>query len=309
MKLIVTGASGNYGRAAVEGILTRVPPADLIVMTRTPGKLADLAARGVTVRRGDFDDPDSLLEAFQGGDKLLMISTGRVGRRLPQHANAIRSAVGAGVKHIVYTSFIGAGGNSPALVVKEHGATEALLRESGLIWTALRDSQYTEAMVEAAAPLAIASGRWPASAGDGKIGFVTRRDCAAAAVAVMTTPGHENIAYDITGPELLSFRDIAALAAEVSGLPVEYVVVDDESLYRHFDSLGIPREAVDDQVVKGMPWSSNDMVSFEQGIRGGFLAVLSNDVETLTGRKPQTVRSVFLEHQQQLRALRPGTKN
>jgi len=309
MKLIVTGASGNYGRAAVEGILTRVPPADLIVMTRRPEKLADLAARGVTVRRGDFDDPASLLAAFKGGEKLLMISTGRVGRRLPQHTNAVRSAAQAGVKHIGYTAFIGAGGPSPALVVKEHSATEALLRQSGLIWTALRDSQYTEAMVEAAAPISIASGRWPASAGDGKVGFVTRRDCAAVAVAVMTTRGHENTAYNITGPELLSFRDVAAIAAEVSGHPIEYVVVDDESMYRHFDALGIPRDAVDDQMVKGVPWSSNDMVSFEQGIRGGFMAVLSDDVEKLTGQKPQSLRSVFLEHQQQLRAIQPAIRS
>ena len=200
-------------------------------------------------------------------------------------------------------------GPSPALVVKEHSATEALLRQSGLIWTALRDSQYTEAMVEAAAPISIASGRWPASAGDGKVGFVTRRDCAAVAVAVMTTRGHENTAYNITGPELLSFRDVAAIAAEVSGHPIEYVVVDDESMYRHFDALGIPRDAVDDQMVKGVPWSSNDMVSFEQGIRGGFMAVLSDDVEKLTGQKPQSLRSVFLEHQQQLRAIQPAIRS
>jgi NAD(P)H dehydrogenase (quinone) len=164
-------------------------------------------------------------------------------------------------------------------------------------------------MVEAAAPISIASGRWPASAGDGKVGFVTRRDCAAVAVAVMTTRGHENTAYNITGPELLSFRDVAAIAAEVSGHPIEYVVVDDESMYRHFDALGIPRDAVDDQMVKGVPWSSNDMVSFEQGIRGGFMAVLSDDVEKLTGQKPQSLRSVFLEHQQQLRAIQPAIRS
>jgi len=303
VKLIITGASGQYGRAAVEGVLQKVAPKDLIVMTRTPAKLADLAKRGVSVRHGDFDDPASLVEAFEGGDKLLMISTGRVGKRLPQHRNAIQSAVRAGVKHVVYTSFVGAGTGSPALAVKEHTATEELLRASELAWTALRDSQYADAMVDAAAPIAIASGRWPASAGDGKVGFVTRQDCVAAAVAVMTTRGHENTAYNITGPELLSFRDVAAITAEVSGRPIEYIVVDDEALYRHFDSLGIPREAVDDQVVKGVPWSSHDMVSFEQGIREGFLAVLSNDVEKLTGRRPRSLKSLFLENQAKLRAL------
>jgi NAD(P)H dehydrogenase (quinone) len=307
MKLIITGASGNYGRTAVEGILARVPASDITVMTRTPQKLDEFAKRGITVRAGDFDDPASLVEAFKGGEKLLLISTGRVGKRLLQHRNAIQAAVHAGVRHVVYTSFIGAGSGSPALVVQEHSATEDLLRQSGLVWTALRDSQYTEAMCDAAAPIAIAAGRWPASAAEGKVGFVTRRDCVAAAVAVMTTAGHENTAYNITGPELLSFRDVAAIAAGVSGHPIEYVVVDDDAMYRHFDSLGIPREAVDDQVVKGVPWSSNDMVSFEQGIRGGFMAVLSDHVEQLTGSKPQSLRSYFLEHAQRLRASRPGT--
>jgi len=306
MKLIITGASGNYGRAACEGILARIPAGDIVVMSRTPQKLDEFAKRGITVRRGDFDDATSLVEAFKGGEKLLVISTGRVGKRLPQHRNAIEAATRAGVRHVVYTSFVGAGSGSPALVVKEHSKTEELLRASGLVWTALRDSQYTEAMCDAAAPIAIATGRWPASAAEGKVGFVTRRDCVAAAVTVMTTTGHENTAYNITGPDLLSFRDVAAIAAEISGRSIEYVVVDDAAMYRHFDSLGIPREAVDDQVIKGVPWSSDDMVSFEQGIRGGFMAVLSDHVEQLTGRKPQSLRSYFLENSERLRAVKPG---
>jgi NAD(P)H dehydrogenase (quinone) len=307
MKVIVSGASGNYGRLAVAGLLERIPAGDLILMTRRPEKLAELRTQGADVRYGDFDDPVSLLSTFKGGEKLLMISTGRVGKRLPQHRNAIEAAVKAGVRHIVYTSFVNAGGANPALVAREHGATEDMLRGSGIAWTAMRDSQYGDAMVEAAAPIAIETGRWFASAREGRIGFVTRRDCAAAAVAVLTTPGHENKVYNITGPQLLSFRQVAELTAQVSGHPVEYTVVDDEGMYRMFDSLGVPREAVDDQVVSGIPWSSNDMVSFERAIREGFLDLLSNDVEKLTGRKPQTLRSLFLEHQEKLRAVRPRT--
>lgn len=307
MKVIISGASGNYGRLAVAGLLKQLPASELILMTRRPEKLAAFKQQGADVRYGDFDDPEALLATFKGGDTLLMISTGRVGKRLPQHRNAIEAAVKCGVRHIVYTSFVNAGGDNPALVAKEHGATEEMMRSSGLAWTAMRDSQYADAMLEAAAPLAIQTGRWFASAREGRIGFVTRRDCAAAAVAVLTTPGHENIIYNITGPELLSFRQVAALTAQISGHPVEYTVVDDEGMYQMFDSLGIPREAVDDQSVSGIPWSSNDMVSFERAIREGFLDLLSDDFEKLTGRKPQSLGSLFLEHRDQLRAIVPQT--
>ncbi len=309
MKLIISGASGNYGRLAVRGLLERVPPGDLILMSRRPEKLAEFAALGAIVRRGDFDDPALLLSTFAGGERLLMISTGRVGKRLPQHRNAIRAAAEAGVRHIVYTSFVNAGGANPALVAKEHGATEDMLRQSGLAWTALRDSQYSEAMAEVAAPIAIESGRWLASAREGRIGFVTRRDCAASAVAVLTTSGHENKIYNITGPEVLSFREVAALASELSGKPIEYTVVDDEGMYRMFDALGVPREAVDDHVVNRVPWSSNDMVSFERAIREGFLDLLSDDFEKLTGRQPQSLRSLFLEYRDALRAIQPRPRS
>jgi NAD(P)H dehydrogenase (quinone) len=303
MKVVITGASGNYGRAAVEGLLERVPAADLIATTRSPARLAHFEQRGVAVRAADFDDPASLVDAFSGAEKMLLISTGRVGKRIPQHRNAIDAAVAAGVRHIVYTSSVGVGTASPALVVKEHSATEDMLRASGLQWTALRDNQYADAMAEVAAPLAIANGRWIASAGEGQIGFVTRQDCVAAAVAVLATSGHGNTVYQITGPDLLSFRDVATLATEVSGRKIDYIVVDDAGLYGMFDELGIPREAVDDQLVGNFPWSSNDMVSYEQAIRGGYMAVVSHDVARLTGREPQSLRDFFLQRASALRGV------
>lgn len=303
MPIIVTGASGQYGTLAVAGLLERVAPDELILISRRPEKLAHLAARGVRVRAGDFDDAASLQSAFSGGDKMLLISSTRVGRRLPQHRAAIDAAVASGVRHIVYTSFVGAEPGNPALVAKEHAATEQMLRNSGVHWTALRDSQYADALADAAAPIALKMGRWIASAGDGRIALVARRDCVACAVAVLTTAGHLDRVYDITGPELLSYRQVAAMVASVAHKPIEFVAVTDEQLYEHFDRLGIPREAADDQVVQGVPWSSDDMVSFEQAIRSGHMAVISNDVKKLTGREPQSMRSVLRERQAMLCAI------
>jgi len=301
MPIIITGASGQYGTLAVAGLLERIDPGELILITRRPEKLAHLAARGVCVRAGDFDAPASLRSAFSGGDKMLLISSTRVGHRLPQHRAAIDAAVASGVRHIVYTSFIGAAPENPALVAREHAATERMLQSSGVHWTALRDSQYADALADAAAPIALNMGRWISSAGDGKIALVTRRDCVACAVAVLTTPGHLDAVYNITGPELLSYREVAALVAHVAQKRIEFVAVTDGELYEHFDRLGIPREA-DDKVVQGVPWSSDDMVSFERAIRGGHLAVISGDVKKLTGHEPQAMHSVLREREAALRA-------
>lgn len=302
MKIIVTGASGNFGRATVEGLLARVPAEALILVTRDPRKLADFAARGCEVRAGDYDLPQTLETAFAGGTRMLLMSASKVGSRIPQHQRAISAAAAAGVRRVVYTSYVGMDGPNPSLAVSDHRGTEKLLRESGVSWTVLRNSQYIEAVVEAQAPHALRTGRWIASAADGKMAQVARTDCVAAAVAVLAGEGHDGKTYDITGPELLSFREIAAIVSDVSGCPIEYVVVDDEGMYAFFDSLGIPRVAVADQVVNAIPWSSDDMVSVEAATREGYLAVISDDVERLTGRKPRALRDMAVERAADLKA-------
>jgi NAD(P)H dehydrogenase (quinone) len=296
MAIIVTGASGGFGRAAAEQLLAKVPPSQLIFTTRKPAGLADLAARGAQVRFADFDDPASLATAFAGGTKMLLISTARVGSRVGQHANAVKAGVAAGVKHIVYTSILGAAApNNPAIVKLDHRATEEIIEASGAAWTFLRDSQYAEAIAAAVVPPALASGTLPDNAHDGPIAFVSRDDCIASAVGALTTPGHERKAYDITGPELLSFPKAIAMASEISGIAVEYRPVSDEAMFAYFDSLGVPRRASDDPVTAPIPWSSEDMVTFGQSIREGYFNVVTDSVERLTGRKPRTLRSVLLQ--------------
>jgi NAD(P)H dehydrogenase (quinone) len=135
----------------------------------------------------------------------------------------------------------------------------------------------------------------PDNAHDGPIAFVSRDDCIASAVGALTKPGHENKAYDITGPELLSFPKALAMAVEISGIPVQYKPVSDAEMFAYFDSLGVPRHASDAPVTAPIPWSSDDMVTFGQAIREGFFNVLTDSVERLTGRKPRTLRSVLMQ--------------
>jgi NAD(P)H dehydrogenase (quinone) len=293
-KILITGASGHYGRAATDRLIALGRAGDLILITRTPDRLADRAAQGCDVRYGDYDKPETLGLAVQGADKMLLISGTRVGARVVQHKAAIDAAAAAGVRHILYTSFIGIDDPAnPAEVRHDHIETERLIRASGMDWTMLRDAHYADAMILMAGPGVMQTGQWISNAGDGREAMVWRDDCVASAVAVLTSEGHEGQIYNITGPELQTFAEVTAIMAEVTGVSLEYVPVDDEAQYAMFDAMGIPRRPVDDQSVSGIPWNSDDMVTFGQAIREGFLEVRSDDVERLTGVKARSVRAMI----------------
>lgn len=302
-KIVITGASGHFGKAATQLLLKQVAPGDLILMSRKPEKLAAFEALGCTVRYGDFDDPASLVAAFAGGEKLLLISGMQVGYRVKQHGNAIDAAAAAGIGHIVYTSYIGATKDNQALIAIDHYGTEELLKASGVTWTAMRDGMYIDSMVEAAAPVAIKTGVWISSGGDGKCSFVDRDDCVASAVAVLLGSGHENKVYNITAPEFWSFRDIAALVTEITGKQIAMEIVSDDALYEHFEGLGIPREALTEFNVDGYAWCCDDMVSYERSMREGHFAVVSHDIKMLTGKEPKSLREFVIERADFLRDI------
>ena len=289
----MTGAAGRYGRLATEKLIAQGRARDLILITRTPARLADCAQAGCEVRYGDFDRPESLRAALRGADKLMLISGTRVGARVRQHRAAIDAAEAADVRHIIYTSFVNVEPANPAIVAIDHRETENLIRASGLAFTFLRDAHYADAMILNAGPGFIASGVWLTSTQGGREAMVWREDCVNCAVAVLTENGHENKTYPVTGPNRESFAEVAAMLAEVTTRPIRLVETDDAGMYAHFDALGIPREPVDDQTVSGIPWNSDDMVSFERAIREGFLDVCTDDVQRVTGRLARSVRELI----------------
>jgi NAD(P)H dehydrogenase (quinone) len=269
----------------------------LILMTRTPAKLADRVAQGCDVRYGDYDKPETLAAAVQGAEKMLLISGTRVGARVVQHKAAIDAAAAAGLKHILYTSFIGIDDDSnPAEVRHDHIETERLIKASGCAWTMLRDAHYADAMILMAGPGMMASKSWPHNWGDGREAMVWREDCVASAVAVLTGVGHEAQIYNITGPDLQTCAELAALVSEITGVPIASVPLSDKEQYAMFDALGIPRRPVDNLEVGGIPWNSDDMVTFGVAIREGFLALCTGDVERLTGTPARSVRQMIEEN-------------
>lgn len=302
MSIVVTGASGAFGKMVTQALLQKVPPSELILVTRTPATLASFKARGAQVRFGDFDNGESLMTAFKGAEKMLLISTLDVGeRRQRQHKTAIGAAVAAGVGHIVYTSSVGIHPFSPAFVIADHLATEEMLRGAGLTYTCLRDSQYAEVLATMMAPMAVATGQWVTSAPDGHMAFVCKRDCVDSAAAVLTTAGHENATYEITGPELLTFRDAARIAAEVTGKPVECIAVSHDAMQARFDAAGIPRRFVEGMAPANTgPWGSEEMMSYERAIREGYFAVCSRHVQLITGRPATSLREVYIANRDAL---------
>lgn len=296
-KIIVTGASGQFGHAAAKSLLERVPAEDLILLSRTTDKLAEFAEAGASVRPADFDDPASLGPAMEGGERMLLISTVRVGSRVEQHTAAVEAARAAGVKHVVYTSLLGVRtpGN-PSVEGYDHIATERMIEASGLAWTFLRNSLYAEAVATAMAIPALQAGHKPENAGDGRVPIVCRDDCVATAVAVLTQEGHADTALDVTGPELWTLPDAMALIAQMAGKPIEIERVDDEGMFAYFDSLGVPRRASDVVPDGPIPWASEGMVTFGQSIREGFMDVEAHDVARVTGRQPRTLRSVLEQY-------------
>ena len=193
------------------------------------------------------------------------------------------------------------------MVCVDHYGTEQKLEASGVAWTALRNGFYASSIVDAALPAALRSGRWISSSEEGKMSFVDRDECVDCAVAVLTTPGHENRVYNITGKDLWSFKDVAELTSLVTGQPIEYVKVSDDQLYAHLDSMGIPRDASSEFNIDGYAWCSDDMVSYEREVRKGSFAITSNDIAMLIGREPKPFRRYVEEHAEWLRGIAAGS--
>jgi NAD(P)H dehydrogenase (quinone) len=287
MTIAITGAAGHLGRLTAQLVLDRVGADEVVLVTRRPEAIADLADAGATVRRGDFDEPESLPAAFAGVDRLLLISVDVLGNRVAQHTAAIDAAAAAGVGHVLYTSGLNAGSELPLVVSYDHGATEQAIRDRGLRWTALRMGLYAESQAAAAAR-AVASGHLVHNNGDGATAYVSREDCAAAAAAALAGEGHEDRVYDITGPELVTQAQVAALAAEISGRPVAPVVIDDDEATHNLIAVGLPAD------------TATAIASFGTAIREGVLDVVSTHVEDLTGRRPRSLREVLEAHRSEL---------
>lgn len=283
--ILVTGASGQFGRLVLDALLAsgKVAPADIVAASRDTGKLAAYAERGVTLRAADFDDAATLDAAFTGIDKALIISTDALavpGQRLTQHRNAVAAAKRAGVGRLFYTSLPNAE-TSAVTFAPDHLGTEEAIKASGLAYTILRNSWYMENLFMSL-PSALQSGTWYTSAGDGRTSYVARADLAAATAAALLGDETGNITLTLTGPVGYTNADVAALVSDVTGKAIAVVNLTDEHLAEGLAGAGLPDFLIP------------TLVSFDANTRLGHIEIVTDSVETLTGR-PSTQLKAFLE--------------
>lgn len=285
MTLVVTGASGHLGRRTAELLLKTggLNATDVVLLTRSPDTLTDLAALGAQVRRADFADPDTLPAAFAGATRVLLISVHPGAARVDQHRAAIEAARHAGAQLIAYTSFPNPDprGN-PASMASDHAATEAAILDSGVPYAFLRNAVYSEYVESMSAGNPSKTGAFVHNFGDGAAAFVSRQDCAAAGAAVLAGGDeHANKTYDIVGPEAVTGADVAASLTAVRGVQIEEVSVDDATWVAEAVANGLPEAA------------ARSVASFGRAIREGAFKQRSGDVERITGRAPISVRAVL----------------
>ncbi|MES2438182.1 MAG: SDR family oxidoreductase [Verrucomicrobiota bacterium] len=283
--LFVTGASGQLGRQTVEFLLAS-GKGDIIAGSRDPAKIADLVAKGAEARAVDFDHPDTLAAAFEGVDRLLLVSTDAIdqpGHRLVQHTAAIKAAVAAGVKHILYTSATRAAPDSASIALQDHYETEQAVIASGLSHTILRNALYVDNLLMSL-PQIIASGQWFHAAAAGKISRVTREDCARVAAAALAADFMGNRILEISGPELLTCDETAAIISRLSGKQVTAIAIDKAGLMDGLAEAGLPDIFV------------RLLATFDTAQANGEFEILTSVIRDLTGREPATVESFLASH-------------
>lgn len=278
MTIAVFGATGQLGAHIIDLLIARgTDAAEIRALGRNAERLAELEAKGVATAQVDLDDAATVAPALEGADTVVLVSTSEVGKRLPQHANAINAAKDAGVKHLVYTSLLNADSSELALAA-EHVETEKLIAESGIPATILRNGWYTENHQQ---DFEIGrSGTIANSVGDAKLATASRVDYAEAAAVAAADASHAGKTYELAGSKW-TFADFAAHESEVLGQPVAYQQISAEEEVAALQAAGLDEGTA--AFVSGM----------NQAIAGGALDSSSTALTELIGRPTTSLREVM----------------
>ncbi len=285
-KILVAGAAGQIGTKTLQHLLKRKPADDLVGLVRDPAKASALTDAGIEIRVGDYFDYDSVLRAFDGIEKVLLVSTHAFTDREKQHGNVIKAAVAAGVEHVVYTPISRKEGSEFFMpeITPADVFTEDVLKASGLKYTILGHPPFMESLFGYIGGPGVYTAGVRAPAGNGKVAPTTRDDLAEAQAVVLTEGGHENETYRLLGDPAVSFADIAEILSEITGTEVPYVQVSDKEFTEYLFGLGMPES------------TAGFFLDWMRGINGGEWDGPVGDLERLIGHKPTTTHEFLSDH-------------
>ena len=274
-KILVTGATGKLGTEVVDLLLDKLNPEYLAVLVRDPSKAEHIKTKGVHVHQGDYNNYSSLVNAFQGIDKLYFISSNAMVDREEQHKNVIKAAVETKVKHIVYTSFQRKNeDDSPIRFITDvHVFTDKLIENSGLTYTILKHGLYADFIPILIGDKFIETGNIILPAGNGKAAFTLRSDLAAGAVEILTGKGHENKTYEFCAEKLYDISDIASMLTEIMGKTITYYSPTQEEFKDALTKAAVPSEFI--ALIAGCA----------EGIRQGEFNIIDNTLSKLLKRE------------------------
>lgn len=272
----ITGASGAVGGRVARRLSARGLPLRLVV--RDPARAPELP--GARVARASYSDRASMISAFDAVGTLFLVSAHEAVDRLDQHKQAVEAAAAAGVRKIVYLSFLGASPDATFVLARQHYHTEQYIKETGANFVFLRDALYMDYV-----PLLVGSdGVVRGPAGSGKAGFVTRDDVAEVAAAVLASSGHDGTTFDMTGPESIDFNETAERLGRFIGRPITYHPETED-------------EAYSSRAVYAAPdWEVEGWVTSYQAIANGEMDVVSDSVARLTGHEPLDLEAFLAGH-------------
>lgn len=287
MQILVTGATGNLGGLVVESLLKKTAASNIVVMLRNDKNAAEFSSKGIAVRIGDYDDISAMSGAFKGINALYFVSGPDLEGRLVQHENVVAAAIEAKVSHVVYTSFSrkdGSEENHPLqLLAQGHLIAEEAIKNSGITYTILRNNYYMEVIPLFVGQNILTSKTIFFPASQGKSAFIARKDIAELSAEILTTSGHDNKIYEVSGEQAYSFEEVAQLISEVSGTDISYISPTEEDFEKALKEYGVPEYGIELSVLSA------------RAVVEGEFEKTSATFQHITGKKPTSLTDFLQE--------------
>ena len=276
--ILITGASGQLGKAVVEQLTKRIAPGQVVAFVRHEGKAAHLKALGVNVAVGSYDDVPSLDQAMRGVEKVLLVS-GTEQHRIQQHQNVVDAASRAGVRFLAYTSRVVKGQDSATNPLMEgHFATEAAIQRSSLSYALLRNALYMDVIPLYVGGAQVFETGIHLPTGDGRVSYALRSELGEAIANLLVDGDNASGVHELTASQAWSYYDVANALTELSGRQVTYMPIEKPEFEARMRERGLPERAI------------QFALNFHSEVRNGLLDEVSPEMEQLLGRKPASLR-------------------